>query len=74
MAYSDASFKLIPDDWKLKTALCGVVDCSHIYFDVFTHIERGEMKSEVMVMMTRDDYEHLIKESQFWEKRNEKKT
>lgn len=74
MAFCDVSFKLIPNDWKIKTALSGVADCSHVYFDVFTHIERGEMKSEIMVMMTKDDYAQLIKESQFWEKRKEKKT
>ena len=70
MSHLDTSFKLIPDDWKIKTALCGVADCSHIYFEVFTHIDKGRMASEKMVMMTIEDYDYLIKESKFWEKRN----
>lgn len=66
MAYSSASFKLIPDDWKLKKALVGVYGCSHIFFEVFTHIKQGEMKSEIMVMMTKDDYDLLIQKAQIF--------
>jgi hypothetical protein len=70
MAHSNASFRLIPQDWRLKDALCGVTDASHTYFNVYTHIKNGEMATEQMVMMTKEDYDYLIKESKFWDKRN----
>lgn len=61
---------LIPDKWKLKSALCGVVGCRHTYFTVYTHKIGLKKHTEVMVMMTRDEYDALIKGSKFWEGRN----
>jgi hypothetical protein len=59
------SERLIPDKWRIKTACCGVHNSTAIYFDIITHVN-GE--SEIMVMLSKEEFERMQKETRFWEK------